>query len=260
MLWSSLLLSFWVALMVFLISWLGGQIVWLFWHILQAIPIVRCLGRLILAFVFFPGVVLHELCHAVILTLAGFKVVKIWLFPKITETEFELGSTVPGNGGDTMFAGYIYAAPLLLGSAVVTLLLRYGFHIPWPLLLRPPEEVLSAFVDVARSILSRRSWLMIYLLFALGNGAMPGYTDWQGLCQFLIATFLTLVIASFSIVTVAFKVLSDPTYVKWWLSLLSMLAIQFTIVAVIDVPVYLVLFFPGSAAQQLRRSRLETSS
>jgi len=77
------------------------------------------------------------------------------------------------------------------------------------------------------------------------------------LCRFLAATLLTLVIGSVAIATVGLRILSDPTVVEGWLSILSMLAIQLTIVATMDIVVYLILLFPGSLAKPFALRRLE---
>ena len=80
---------------------------------------------------------------------------------------------------------------------------------------------------------------------------MPGVTDWQAVVRFLGVLLVTLLVATGALLTVGSSVLLDPDSFDWWLSGLSMLAVQLTLLAVMDLVVWLVLLVPGTLAMAL---------
>lgn len=249
MLWRTVLPSLWVVSMVAAITALIGWCVGLLWYMLRAIPIVRCLAHLFTFFIFLPLTIVHELSHALLLMLAGFKIKRINLFPKVTEQGIELGSVEAAGTGELKFAGYAYLAPLLVGSALLALYMRFAFDIPWTILLESPRYFFNTLFDVIRLVIKRGNLFTIYGLFMLGNATMPSQPDWQEACKLLAAIVLTMVIASAATAVVAFKLISDPRTWEWWLAALNLLAVQFTVIAALDLLVYLILLIPGSIAK-----------
>ena len=110
---------------------------------------------------------------------------------------------------------------------------------------------MQTFYDAARLIWRNGNPITIFLLFSVGNGSMPGVTDWQAVVRFLGAILVTLLIATGALFTVGSDVLFDPGSFDWWLSGLSMLAIQLTLIVVMDLVVWLVLLVPGTLAAAL---------
>jgi len=253
MLSTVLLLSCWTVLMLFLIYQLGQAIGRFVWFILRAIPLLGCVAHLILGMTFLPWVLLHELCHALMLKLAGGKIKKIWLFPAIAEGGLELGSVIPAEMGSPMFWGFVGVAPLLLGVVAINLLLRYGFGIPWVAMMPPPEQFWQTLWNMVRRILGSGNGLMLYLFFMLGNGMMPSLTDWKMALQMFVSMLLVLIVAGAAVIGVSFNVVSQPVYVDLWLALLTMIAIQCTLVAAMDFSIWLILVLPGSLAMHIRQ-------
>jgi hypothetical protein len=258
MFWVNLVLSIWVILMVILIFVLKWKIARSLWAILRMFAFFDGLTSFVLMLVLLPWIALHELCHAILLILSGFGIKEIGLFPKMTEQGFRLGYVQPAGTGDRVFSGYVYIAPLLLGSGVVALYLHYGFGVPWWLFWRSPEIILTTFGQVFRIVFLPRRWTKLYLLFMMGNGAIPGESDWGRFLRGLFVTLLTLSIVGSAVLTLAPQIVADPEpYVEGWLTVLSVLAIQFTFVAMMDVVAFLFLFLPGSFARHVLLGRQE---
>jgi len=184
---------------------------------------------------------MHEISHAIVAKLAGSEIVAISLFPEETEQRLTLGY-VEHRGADEMFLGLVGMAPLFMGSMIVTLLLRYGFSISWSLLLDNPGRLTSTIAKVAGLILSRRSPIMLYLLFAFGNGSMPSYSDWR----YWGRTLAILTICCLAIGIVMSQVAPNTIYIERWLSILSMLIVEFTMICAMNVLIYSLLVFPAA--------------
>lgn len=245
-----LALSIWIVLMLLMVYRLQGDIVIFGWSMLSMIPIVRHLVVPILGLVFLPFVALHELSHAVLRFLAGFKIRRISLFPEFVEGGIRLGYVESEPPGDQIFVGYIAAAPLVLGSVVILGFLRYVFDVPWIVLLSRHERLLTTFADVLDAIFANGNLVTYYLFFMLANGAMPGSTDWAKVLRGLIGTFAILALVTVILVVVGGDVLLSRDNWDWWLSALSLLAIAFTLVAVMDAVVWLIMLPVGSLAKR----------
>jgi len=245
-----LALSVWIVLMLLMIYRLQGDIVIFGWSMLSMTPIVRHLVVPIFGLLFLPLVALHEFAHAVLRFLAGFKIQRISLFPKVVEGGIRLGYVESDSPGDQIFVGYIAAAPLVLGSVVTLGFLRYVFQVPWIVLLSRHERLLTTFADVLDALLARGNVVTFYLFFMLANGAMPGSTDWGKVFRGLIGTFAILAVVTVFLVVVGGDVLLSRDNWDWWLSALSLLAIAFTLVAVMDAVVWLLLMPVGSIAKR----------
>ena len=112
-----------------------------------------------------------------------------------------------------------------------------------------PQSVWGAFLETVRAIVSRRSLLLIFLLFSFGNGTMPSAPDWRLGGILWLATIGILVIVLSVTAGVGYGAVSDPYHTIKLLAVLTMLAIQLTISLILNLLAYAILLFPGQWAR-----------
>ena len=249
--WYTLVLALWLVTAVVLNYRLKYKIFEFLWCILQSIPILSWMTQPIIALVLFPWVFLHELCHALMGKMSGNSVHKISVYPEEVILDgvpgIRLGYT-KASGGNRIFDGFFQLAPLLLGNLAVALLLNFGFGIPWLHMLDYPQTVFGAFLETVRAIVARRSFALVFLLWAFGNGAIPSQPDWR-LSSILWTTTTSVLLITLSVIAaVGFDAVADPYYTIKLLAVLTMLAIQLTIVLLLNLLTYTILLFPGKRA------------
>lgn len=119
-----------------------------------------------------PGIVLHELSHAVVATLVGVRTRRISLEPKAHRGGAISLGTVHVESSDALRESLIGVAPLLTGSAIIVLLARWKFGIAY-LPLQPLR-----LLDTALTCLRMPdAWLWLYLIFAISNAMLPSEAD-----------------------------------------------------------------------------------
>lgn len=135
-----------------------------------------------------PGILLHEISHAVVAKLLGVRVGRVSVRPKLTNERIQLGF-VPVEETDPVRASLIGLAPLLTGSGVILLIGYLFFGI---------GGVQRAFVEgswtglIARFVEMVRApdvWLWAYLIFAVSNTMLPSRSDresWTPVLLFLV--------------------------------------------------------------------------
>src|SRR5258708_3703206 len=79
----------------------------------------------LIAFLFFPGTLLHELAHALFAGLLGVRVAEIEFVPKIDGEHVKLGSVQIAHT-DPFRRFFIGAAPMLFGTVVLLVTLFYA--------------------------------------------------------------------------------------------------------------------------------------
>ncbi|MGC9521621.1 MAG: hypothetical protein ACP5HG_07030 [Anaerolineae bacterium] len=128
------------------------------------------------AIVLLPGVLLHELSHALLAKLTGVKIGRISFLPRRVGKQIQLGF-VPVRETDFLRASLIGVAPLLIGSVAVVAI---GY-----LVLSTPEILVAlsagdwaAGIDRFLQVLRAPDvWLWVYLVFAIGNTMLPSRSD-----------------------------------------------------------------------------------
>jgi len=135
-----------------------------------------------------PGIVLHELSHALAATLLGVRVGRISIRPKRAGQRIQLGF-VPVEKTDAVRASLIGLAPLLAGSAAI-LLIGYGAFgigmVETTLTAGNWDGLLPALLNALRA---PDGWLWAYVIFAVGNTMLPSRADrqaWTPVIMFLI--------------------------------------------------------------------------
>jgi hypothetical protein len=268
MIWISLTLAFGIVFLEFAIFRLEWAIIRSIMFMFRCLPIIRHMTTPTLGLLFLPSTFLHEVYHTVMLMLAGYEVSLIDLTPKIIEERaptggfkisIKMGAAIPQRPGDRRFLGLIYIAPLLIGNLILFLFIHFGFRVSWTTLFGPYTDFWNRFIETFWAIARPGNWILIYLLFALGNGAIPGGTDWKEFARHLLTVLIILVVCSFILITVFPMFVLDLTYIELWLSVLGAICIQLALVAGIDLIVWLPLAIPGYFAKQLRLSQLDAS-
>jgi len=140
------------------------------------------------ALLLLPGIILHELSHAVSAILLGVRVGRISIRPKRAGQRVQLGF-VPVEKTDVVRASLIGLAPLLVGSGVILLIgyLVFGLGAVgmafsaggWP----------SLVGGVGRMLDAPDAWLWAYVIFAVSNTMLPSRADrqaWTPVILFLL--------------------------------------------------------------------------
>ena len=156
-----------------------------------------------------PGVMLHELSHALMAALLGVKSANLSIIPR----------RQPG------------LAPLLFGSIVVLLISQYAFGVSQlgdAVRLGNPIAVMQSLGGVLRA---PDAWLWLYLLFVIANAMMPSPADretWPPVIVFSALAFLLALAAGLeSTVAGIGGVIGEG--LRW-------LAAAFTITLAVDLP------------------------
>lgn len=195
-----------------------------------------------------PGILVHELSHWLAARLLGVRVGSIAIGPERKRgRQLRLGSVQIGRA-DPVRESLIGLAPLVTGSALVLLLARWGFGLL-------PTQSLAATEWPARLLACLQApdaWLWVYLIFATSNAMLPSAADRRPWRTFIL--YLALVAA------LAYLLVGIPrgagVWLAWGLRLLSYLAYAFTLTAVIDAAVLLVLLLLESAIAHLTGRRI----
>jgi hypothetical protein len=138
-----------------------------------------------------PGILLHEISHALVARLLGVSVGRVSVRPRLAGERIQLGF-VPVDETDAVRASLIGLAPLLTGSAVILLIGYLFFDIgelqravidgTWT----SPLRLLAHFIEMLKA---PDVWLWAYLIFAVSNTMLPSQSDresWTPIVLFLV--------------------------------------------------------------------------
>lgn len=130
-----------------------------------------------MAWLFFPGTVLHELSHAILAGVLGVRVGTMEFVPTIDGNRVKLGSVQVAQT-DFFRRFLIGAAPFFVGTTILLLILFYAsqnnlFENPWIILL------------------------LSYLVFEIGNTMFSSKKDMEGAVELLITIFVFVLIFYF---------------------------------------------------------------
>jgi hypothetical protein len=156
-----------------------------------------------------PGILLHEISHALVAKLLRVRVGKVSVRPKLADERIQLGF-VPVEETDAVRASLIGLAPLLTGSAII-LLIGYlffdiggvvGSGIGSPADLTDinanallPFRLLTHFVGMLKT---PDVWLWTYLIFAISNTMLPSESDRQSWTPIVLFLVLAVALAWFA--------------------------------------------------------------
>jgi hypothetical protein len=135
-----------------------------------------------------PGIIIHELSHALTAALLGVRVGRISIRPRRTGQHVQLGF-VPVEKTDAVRNSLIGLAPLLIGSSIILLIGHLVFGVDsvetalsqgnWPNAL----EGLLGMLDAPDT------WLWAYVVFVVSNTMLPSRADrqaWAPVILFLL--------------------------------------------------------------------------
>ncbi len=135
-----------------------------------------------------PGIILHELSHALAAILMGVRVGRISIRPKRTGQRVQLGF-VPVERTDALRTSLIGLAPLLIGSGVITLIGYVAFGIGTVGTALVEGNWISAAGALLGILEAPDSWLWAYVIFVVSNTMLPSRADrqaWTPVILFLL--------------------------------------------------------------------------
>ncbi|MGD8967448.1 MAG: hypothetical protein PVI07_08065 [Anaerolineae bacterium] len=139
-----------------------------------------------------PGILLHELSHALVAKLLGARVGRVSIRPKLADERIQLGF-VPVEETDVIRASLIGLAPLLTGSAVILLIGYLAFDIDAMQQAFTEADWASLVASFAEMQKAPDIWLWLYLIFAISNTMLPSQSDRESWTPIIL--FLVLVVA-----------------------------------------------------------------
>ena len=164
-----------VAALLVLSRWIGRQV---------QIVVLRLTGsegaaQMAYYLLLLPGIVLHELSHALMAKLVGLKVGALSLGPRRSgRNTIELGSVTVSRGG-AIRESLVGLAPFLAGSAALLAIGYLVFEVG-ALSRGWTSGGLNGFLDLLRRAWQAPdSWLWAYLVFAISNAMTPSPSDRQ---------------------------------------------------------------------------------
>lgn len=148
----------------------------------------REIAAVLYALPLMPGILLHEISHALMARLLGVRVGRVSVRPKLADQRIQLGF-VPVEETDAVRASLIGLAPLLAGSGVI-LLVGYLFFgiggLQEAFIDGAWASLMVHFVDMFRT---PDVWLWAYVIFAVSNTMLPSQSDretWTPIVLFLM--------------------------------------------------------------------------
>ncbi len=204
------------------------------------------------AIVLLPGVLLHELSHALVAVLVGVKIGRINILPQRAGKRIQLGF-VPVQQTDFLRASLIGGAPLLFGSIVVVAV-GYGvFATPELMGALSAGDLRTAFTLFVALLRAPDVWIWVYLIFAVSNTMLPSRSDVHA-WPFL--GFVVALIAGFIVFIGGASVLLDSvgrflTVVVRWVILLGASTV------LVDLPIFLLIYLAIKIVERFRGVRLE---
>jgi hypothetical protein len=210
------------------------------------------------AIVLLPGVLLHEMSHALTAKLVGVKIGRISLLPKRSprsprsKRRIQLGF-VPIQETDFLRASLIGGAPLIFGSIAVVAIGYFVFGTPEILTALSQGDWRSGIEGFLHLLRAPDLWLWAYLVFALSNTMLPSRSDihaWPFL-GFVIAVAFGLLAMAGGTTLMLDGVGRFLTIAVRWVVLLGASTL------LIDVPFFAGIFLLQKALERLKGVRLE---
>jgi hypothetical protein len=135
-----------------------------------------------------PGILFHEVSHALVAKILGVRVGRVSIRPKLADERIRLGF-VPVEETDVVRASLIGLAPLLTGSAVILLIGYLAFDISAMQQAFIEADWATLVASFAGMLKAPDIWLWLYLIFAISNTMLPSQSDresWMPVILFLV--------------------------------------------------------------------------
>jgi len=199
-----------------------------------------------------PGILLHELSHALAAILLGVRVGSISIRPKRAGQRIQLGF-VPVERTDAVRASLIGLAPLLAGSAV-TLLIGYGvFGIGTAGAALVAGDWANLMAGLPMALKAPDAWIWAYVIFTVSNTMLPSRADRQSWTPVILFLLLVCVLIwAVGLWPVIVEGISEPLTIA-----LRWLATMCTLTIVVDLPFVLLLALVERLLERIKGMRVE---
>jgi hypothetical protein len=202
-----------------------------------------------------PGVIIHELSHALSAWLLGVRVRKfsIGIKRKKRGGTVALGS-VEIAGTDPLRSSLIGLAPLIAGS-VVTLLIGSQVFLLRPIVVNDANRLWSEMQSIYRT---PDFWLWVYLVFAVSNAMLPSAADRHAWGTALI--FLGLLVGFVYLTGLVEYLSTGPAVIAvsgWVRDAVDQLTWAFGITVAVDLVIAAILFVVEQTLALLGFGRLQ---
>ncbi len=144
-----------------------------------------------------PGILLHEISHALVARLLGVRVGRVSVRPKLADERIQLGF-VPVEETDAVRASLIGLAPLLTGSAVILLVGYLSFDIGGLQRALVDGAWTHLITHVVEMLKTSDIWLWAYLIFAVSNTMLPSRSDRESWTSVILFLVLAIALAWFA--------------------------------------------------------------
>jgi hypothetical protein len=164
---------------------------WIHRHLQGAMLLLtgdREIAVMLYALPLMPGILFHEVSHALVARILGVRVGRVSVRPKLADERIRLGF-VPVEETDVVRASLIGLAPLLTGSAVILLIGYLVFDIGAMQQAFIEADWASLIASFAGMLRAPDIWLWLYLIFAISNTMLPSESDresWRPVILFLV--------------------------------------------------------------------------
>jgi hypothetical protein len=135
-----------------------------------------------------PGIIVHELSHALAAALLGVRVGRISIRPRRTGQHVQLGF-VPVEKTDAVRNSLIGLAPLLIGSGIILLIGHLVFGVGSVETALAQGNWPSAVESLLDMLDAPDTWLWAYVVFVVSNTMLPSRADrqaWAPVILFLL--------------------------------------------------------------------------
>ncbi|MGQ9709771.1 MAG: hypothetical protein ACUVXE_04765 [Anaerolineae bacterium] len=195
-----------------------------------------------------PGVILHELSHALAAQLVGVRVGRVSVLPVRQGDRIQLGF-VPVERTGPMRTALIGLAPLLVGCLVLLLIGHWGLGMGQVGAALAGADWAQAWAHLKSVLHARDAGVWIYLAFAVSNTMLPSRSDMRA----------WPVLALFFAGVVGLVLLLDmgPALAVPLSATLRWLAAACTLTVLVDVPFFIVIFLLEWALSRLKGIRVE---
>lgn len=158
-----------------------------------------------LAFLFFPGTLIHELAHFFMALILFVRVGEINLFPKLEGDHVRMGSVQVAKS-DPIRRFFIGVSPIIIGSLLIFFFLNIIVH----------DTLILYSIKVNQVSLSMKGLLM-YFLFAISNTMFSSKKDIEGVIELLGVIFVIVILAF----VLGFRIPEDKIFTAQTISFLK---------------------------------------
>lgn len=204
------------------------------------------------AAVLLPGVILHELSHAVAAKLVRVKIGRIHILPRRHGKRIQLGF-VPVEETDFLRASLIGAAPLIAGSIAVVALGHWVFGTPELVTALSEGDMRVGVANLLTAFQAPDLWLWVYVVFAISNTMLPSRSD---IHAWPVLAFVALVVGG-GVVLLGGSALILDGVGRFLTGALRWIVLLVASTLLVDLPIFGVIFLIEKATERVKGIRLE---